>query len=135
SRASSSSLPWPRSIVTVTISARYLSASHEMATDVSSPPEYARTIRSTLNFPSVTPHGRAQGPPLRHARAGTRPAPTTHPGGHKARPYDAPGRARGPPLRRTRAGTRPAPTTHPGGHEARPYDAPGRARGPPLRRT
>src|SRR4051812_41752136 len=46
------SSPWPRSRVTAMISAPYFSASHGMATDVSSPPEYARTIRLIFNKPS-----------------------------------------------------------------------------------
>src|SRR4029453_17399749 len=47
-----SSLPCPRSIVTAMISALYFSAIHGIATDVSSPPEYAKTIRS-ITAPSA----------------------------------------------------------------------------------
>src|SRR5882672_3409458 len=45
SRTFVSSCPCPRSSVTAMISASYLSASQRIATEVSSPPEYARTIR------------------------------------------------------------------------------------------
>ena len=46
SRTSASSRPCPRSSVTAMTSAPYFSASQAIATEVSSPPEYARTIRS-----------------------------------------------------------------------------------------
>src|SRR5687768_375229 len=56
SRTSSSSLPCPRSIVTAMISASKRSDSHGMATDVSRPPEYARTIFSDISTPSAGLH-------------------------------------------------------------------------------
>src|SRR5258706_8356365 len=46
SRIDSSSRPCPRSIVTAMISALYFSLSQGIATEVSSPPEYANTMRS-----------------------------------------------------------------------------------------
>src|SRR5262245_49202555 len=48
-----SSRPCPRSSVTAITSALYFSFSHGIATDVSSPPEYARTILSI--FTAFTP--------------------------------------------------------------------------------
>src|SRR5258708_23481952 len=49
SRTSVSSRLWPRSSVTAMTSPPYCSASHAIATDVSRPPEYARTMRSMLD--------------------------------------------------------------------------------------
>ena len=49
-----SSRPCPRSSVTAMTSALYCSLSQGMATDVSSPPEYARTIRLHLHCSSST---------------------------------------------------------------------------------
>src|SRR5258707_798615 len=55
SRTSVSSRLWPRSSVTAMTSPPYCSASHAIATDVSRPPEYARTMRSMLDPLSLHP--------------------------------------------------------------------------------
>ena len=118
SRASSSSLPWPRSIVTVTISARYCSASHGMATDVSSPPEYARTMRfmsayDLFQFQTASPV------PLRQRF--TKPSRRLP----RARPRPRRGR-RAESCRRPQSSRRPRPSAP--DQSTRPAPAPARGR-------